>query len=148
MHFRFCVTALVFALASSVAIAQKITTAEELDKAMKKVQQANMAANKAIAAKSFDEAAKQLAVVRQTIDESREFWVMHKKDDAIAANKETVAKIELVEKMLTSASPDGQAVAAAMKQEIGAACRQCHEKYRVRDADNNWVIKPGSLEAK
>jgi hypothetical protein len=50
--------------------------------------------------------------------------------------------------MLTGGSPDGQAVVAAMKQEVGAACRQCHEKYRVRDADNNWVLKPGSVDTK
>jgi hypothetical protein len=97
LHFRFCVTALLFALAGSIATAQKIATVDDLDKAMKKVQQANMAANKAIGSKDFGEAAKQLAIVRQTIDESREFWVLNKKDDAIAANKETVTKLEAVE---------------------------------------------------
>ena len=34
---------------------------------------------------------------------------------------------------------------AAMKQSVGPACRMCHEKYRVRDAENNWVLKPGSI---
>jgi cytochrome c556 len=145
LHFRSCVAVLLVALAGSIVIAQKITTPEELDKAMKRVQQANMAANKALAAKNIDEAGKQLAIVKQTINDSREFWIHHKKDDAIAANKETVAKIEAVEKLLTGPSPDPQAIGAAMKQEVGTACRTCHEKYRVRDADNNWVLKPGSI---
>ena len=70
---------------------------------------------------------------------------MHKKDDAIAANKETVAKLEEVQKMLAAPTPDGQAVMAAMKQQVGPACRQCHEKYRVRDAENNWILKPGTI---
>ena len=70
---------------------------------------------------------------------------MNKKDDAIAANKETIAKIDAVQKMLTGPSPDPQAIGAAMKQDVGTACRPCHEKYRVRDADNNWVLKPGSI---
>ena len=50
-----------------------------------------------------------------------------------------------VQKMLAGPSPDGQAIMASMKQGVGAACRMCHEKYRVRDAENNWVLKPGSI---
>ena len=145
LHFRSCIAVLMVAWAGSIVLAQKVTTPEELDKTMKKVQQANMAAVKAINSKDFAEGAKQLAIVKQAINDSREFWVVNKKDDAIAANKETVAKIEVVEKLLTGPSPDPQAIGAAMKQEVGAACRQCHEKYRVRDADNNWVLKPGSV---
>lgn len=145
LHFRSCAVALLVAVAGSIGIAQKITTPEELDKVMKRVQQANMAANKALAAKNLDEAAKQLAVVKQAINDSREFWIQHKKDDAIAANKDTVAKIEAVEKLFTGPNADPQAIGAAMKQEVGTACRSCHEKYRVRDAENNWVLKPGSI---
>ena len=48
----------------------------------------------------FAEGTKQLAIVKKALDDSREFWVMHKKDDAVAANKETVAKLEEVQKML------------------------------------------------
>ena len=92
MHFRSCAVALLVAVAGSIGIAQKITTPEELDKVMKRVQQANMAANKALAAKNLDEAAKQLAVVKQAINDSREFWIQHKKDDAIAANKDVVCQ--------------------------------------------------------
>ena len=131
--------------AGAVAIAQKTTTPEELDKMMKKVQQANMAAGKAIGSNNFAEAAKQLEIVKSAIDDSREFWILHKKDDAVAANKETIAKITEVQKMLAAPAPDGQAVMAAMKQGVGASCRQCHEKYRVRDAENNWVLKPGTI---
>lgn len=145
LHFRFCTAALLVVLAGSIVVAQKITTPEELDKTMKRVQQANMAASKAITAGNFAEAAKQLAVVRQAITDSREFWIQHKKEDAIAANKDVVAKLEAVEKLLTGPSPDASAIGAAMKQEVGTACRSCHEKYRVRDADNNWVLKPGSI---
>ena len=146
LHFRSSVAALLVVWAGAMVLAQKPMTSDELDKAMKKVQQANMAANKAVGSGNFAEAAKQLAVVKQTIAETREFWVQHKKEDAIAANKETVAKIEAVEKLLAAPAPDAQAVQAAFKQQIGPACRQCHEKYRVRDAENNWILKPGSIE--
>lgn len=145
MHFRFCAAALLVMVAGSVAIAQKVTTVEELDKTMKKVQQANMAANKAIGSGDFAEGAKQYGIAKQAIEDSREFWVVNKKDDALAANKETVTKMDAVLKLMTGPAPDAQAIGAALKQEVGPACRQCHEKYRVRDADNNWVLKPGSI---
>ena len=146
MHFKSCVAALLLVGAGALATAQtKVTTEDDLDKAMKKVGPALQATNKALASGAPAEASKQLAIIKQAILDSREFWVTHKKDDAIEANKLTVEKIEAVEKMLAAPTPDAQAVQAALKQEVGAACRQCHEKYRVRDAENNWVLKPGSI---
>jgi cytochrome c556 len=146
LHFKSCVAALLMVSAGAIAYGQtKVTTPEDLDKTMKKVGPALQAANKALASGAPAEASKQLAVIKQAIIDSREFWVTHKKDDAIEANKQTVEKIEAVEKMLSAAAPDTQAVQASLKQEVGAACRQCHEKYRVRDAENNWVLKPGSI---
>lgn len=127
-----------------MVVAQKVTTPEDLDKMMKKVQPAMQAAGKAVGSNDFAEAGKQLAIVRQAVDDSRTFWVEHKKEDAIKFNKDTVAKIEEAEKLLASPAPDAAAATAAVKQ-VGAACRSCHEVYRVRDADNNWVLKPGSI---
>ena len=146
MQFKSCVAALMVVGAGVIAFAQpKVTTPEDLDKAMKKVGPALQAANKALGSGAPAEASKQLAIIKQAIIDSREFWVTHKKDDAIEANKLTVEKIEAVEKLLAAPAPDAQAVQAALKQEVGGACRQCHEKYRVRDAENNWVLKPGSI---
>ena len=146
MQFKSCVAALLVVGAGALAFAQtKVTTPDDLDKTMKKVGPALQAANKALASGAPAEATKQLAIIKQAIIDSREFWVTHKKDDAIEANKLTVEKLEAVEKLLAAPSPDAQAVQAALKQEVGGACRQCHEKYRVRDAENNWVLKPGSI---
>jgi len=146
LQFKSCVAALMVVGAGVLAFAQtKVTTPEELDKTMKKVGPALQAANKALASGAPAEATKQLAIIKQAIIDSREFWVTHKKDDALEANKLTVEKIEGVEKLLAAPAPDAQAVQAALKQEVGGACRQCHEKYRVRDAENNWVLKPGSI---
>lgn len=146
LHFKSSIAALIVVCAGVFVVAQsKVTTPEELDKTMKGLGRAQMAAGKAINSGDFAEGTKQLALIKKALDDSREFWIMHKKDDAIAANKETVAKLEEVQKMLTVPTPDGQAVMAAMKQQVGPACRQCHEKYRVRDAENNWVLKPGTI---
>jgi cytochrome c556 len=130
--------------AGSMVVAEKVTTPEELDQTMKKVQKANQAVGKAVGSGAFAEAAKQLAIVKQAVDDSREFWILKKKDDAIKFNKDVIAKIEAAEKLLTAPSPDPAAATAAVK-EIGPACRSCHEVYRVRDADNNWILKPGSV---
>jgi soluble cytochrome b562 len=142
LGFKVYVAAAFVAAAGTLAVAQKMTTEDELDKAMKRVQPAMMAANKALQAKNFDEAGKQLGVVRQVMEETREFWVFHKRQDAIKANTETVAAIDGTQKLIQSG--DQPAAQAALK-ELGAACRTCHEVYRARDADNNWILKPGSL---
>ena len=130
--------------AGALVVAQ-VTTPEQLDKSMKALQQSQQLAGKAINGGDFAEGAKQIAAVKKALEDSREFWVTHKKDDAIAANKEAVGKIEEVQKLLAAPTPDGAAVMAAMKQQVGPACRQCHEKYRVRDAENNWILKPGTI---
>jgi cytochrome c556 len=143
LHFRVCVAALLVTWAGSLAIAQKVTTPEELDKTMKKVQTANQAALKAIKSSAYPDAVKHLQTVKQAMVDSQEFWIQHKKDDALKANKDVIAKLDAAEKVLTG-TPDPNTAVLAIK-EVGAACRTCHENYRVRDADNNWVLKPGSV---
>lgn len=143
MHFRVCVAALLVTWAGSMVLAQKVTTPEELDKTMKKVQTANQAALKAIKSSAYPDAVKHLQTVKQAMVDSQEFWVQHKKDDALKANKDVLAKLDAAEKVLTG-TPDPNTAVLAIK-EVGAACRTCHENYRVRDADNNWVLKPGSV---
>lgn len=142
-HLAFCIA--VSLAAGAGLIAQKVTTEEELDKAMKRAQPAMGAAAKALQAGNAAEAGKQLAIVRQAMIDTQDFWIKHKREDAVKANKETIAKLESTEKLLSGASPDIAAATASLKQEVGASCRTCHEAYRVRDAENNWVLKPGSL---
>jgi cytochrome c556 len=144
VRFRSCAAALLVAWSGSMLLAQKVTSPEELDKAMKKVQPAMQATMKAVKSEAFADAKAQLALVRQVMDDSREFWVTHKKDDAIKANQEVVTKIDAADKALSASPADPAAVAAAMK-EVGGACLTCHKIYRVRDAENNWVLKPGSI---
>ena len=129
MHFKSCVAALLVVSAGALAFAQtKVTTPDELDKAMKKVGPALQAANKALASGAPAEASKQLAIIKQAIIDSREFWVTHKKDDAIEANKLTVEKIEAVEKMLAAPRPGraggaGGAQAGCRRRPAGSATR-------------------------
>ena len=144
MRFRLCASALL-ALFGSIVAAQKFTTPEELDQAMKKAQSAQQAAQKAIKSGAYEDAREQIGIMKQSIDESREFWIHHKKDDAVKANQESVTKLEAVEKLLAATPVDTAAVAAGMK-EVGGTCLACHKPYRVRDpVTNDWILKPGTI---
>jgi len=140
-----CAATLLLAGSGAMAIAQQGSTPEDLEKAMKKAGPALEASGKAIGGSAYADAKTQLAALKQAIDESRGFWVDHKRDDAIKFNKDTIAKIEQVEKLVSAEPVDAAATAAGMK-EVGGACRSCHGVYRTRDADNKYIIKPGSLD--
>jgi cytochrome c556 len=145
-HVRFRVYAgvVLFGWAAVVVGAQKITTPEELDKIMKKSGPAMQATQKAIGASSFAEARKQMATVKQAVVDSQSFWVEHKREDAIKFNKESVAKMDEFEKLLSADKVDPAAATAALKA-VGASCRACHQVYRATDAENNFILKPGSM---
>jgi cytochrome c556 len=144
LRFRLYVAALLVAWSGSMLLAQKVTSAEELDKAMKKMQSSMQAIQKALKSESYEDARTQIATLKQVVDDSREFWVAHKKDDAIKANLDVVAKLEEADKLLATTPVDRAAVGAAMKQ-VGAACLACHKPYRVRDEKNDYIIKPGTI---
>jgi cytochrome c556 len=144
LRFRLYVGTGLMVWAGTFLFAQKVATPEELDKAMKKVQPAMQAAQKALKSESYADVKPQLATIRQVIIDSREFWILHKKDDAIKANQDVVAKLDAVDKLLSATPVDPAAVVAGMK-EMGAACLSCHKVYRERDAENNYILKPGSI---
>ena len=144
MRFRLYVAALLVAWSGSMLLAQKVTSPEELDKAMKKMQEVMRSTQKALKSASYADARAEIAALKQVMEDSREFWVTHKKDDAIKSNLEVVAKLDAADQLLAATPVDRAAVGAVMK-EVGAACLACHKTYRVRDAENNYIIKPGSI---
>jgi cytochrome c556 len=128
----------------SVAIAQqKVTTVQELDAIMKKAG-AFRQVDKAVQSNNAADAKAQLAIVKQAVLDSQSFWVTHKKDDALKMNKEALAKLDALEKVLSAGNLDVAAATAAFK-ETGGACRSCHQAYRAEDADNSYILKPGSV---
>jgi cytochrome c556 len=144
LRFRLYVATGLVVATGSILVAQKVATPEELDKAMKKVQPAMQAAQKALKSEAFADVRPQLATIRQVMLDSREFWVLHKKDDAIKANQDVVTKLDAVDKLLSATPVDPAAVVAGMK-EMGAACLSCHKVYRDKDSENNYILKPGSV---
>jgi hypothetical protein len=144
---RFRVHAGVALVALSVAVvgAQKISTPEELDKCMKGVGKANQGVQKAMTSKAYADVRTQIATVRQGVLDSQNFWIEHKRDDAVKFNKDTLAKIHEFQKLVATDTVDQTGAQSALKA-VGAACRSCHQVYRTTDADDNFILKPGSLE--
>lgn len=136
--------ALIVALASTAMLAQKVTTPDDLDKAMKKIAPAQGAANKAIQSMSWADAKTQIGIVKQTLADTESFWVAHKKDDAVKMLKDSIAKVSAVEEAVSAPAPDQQAVLAAYKQ-VGATCAACHKQYREQDENQQYRLKAGSI---
>ena len=144
MRYVMCAAAATLALGSAVLVAQgKVTTAKELDEIMKKAS-AFRQVDKAIQSKNPADARKQLEIVENAVKESQSFWVTHKKDDAVKMNKESLAKLDELEKVLSADTLDVAAATAAFKQ-AGGACRTCHQQYRIEDDKNEYHLKPGSV---
>ena len=144
MRVRVYAGAVLFAWSAVVVGAQKVSTPEELDKVMKGVGKANQATQKALGSGAFADVRTQIAAVRQGVLDSQNFWIEHKRDDAVKFNKDTLAKIDEFQKVVATDTVDSQTAQAALKA-VGGACRSCHQVYRATDADDNFIIKPGSL---
>jgi cytochrome c556 len=145
MRARVYAWALLVAWSGAIVVAQnKVTTPEQLDKVMKQAQPAMGAMQKAMKAGAYDEVRKNLATAKDAVLLSQSFWVEHKKDDAVKMNKDTIAKMEELDKVLATEPVDAAKVTAAM-QEVGASCRACHKQYRATDAENNFILKPGTI---
>lgn len=136
------VLALSLALGGVSLMAQKVTTVDELDTVMKRVGQNQGATNKAVMSGAFADARKTLTVVRESLMDSENFWVVNKKADAVQMSKDTLANLAKIDAMLAAPSPDGQAVLAALK---GAGCGACHKQYREQLPDMTYQLKPGTI---
>jgi cytochrome c556 len=145
MRLRVCAAALLLTWSGAVMMAQqKVTTPEQLDKVMKQLQQSNQPLGKALASGQWADVRKGIAGVKEAVLLSQSFWIEHKKDDAVSMNKDTLAKIDAFEKIIATDTPDPAAAATAFK-EVGASCRACHKQYRATDAENNFILKPGTV---
>ena len=144
MRFRVYAATALIAWSAGVVGAQKPLTPEELDKIMKKAGPAMQASQKAMGASKYAEIKTQMAIVRQAVIDSQPFWIEHKREDALKFNKDTLAKLDAFDKTIATEPVDAAAAGAALKA-VGAACRSCHQVYRATDADNNFILKPGSL---
>jgi cytochrome c556 len=137
-------TALIVALAGTVAVAQKATTAGEFQAAMKRVSAANAGVGKGIKSEAYADAKTSAAELKAALTDAENLWVVNKKDDAVKMSKDAIAKVTALETILSAATVDQQAAFAAAK-EVGGTCAACHKEYRVQNEDKTYAIKPGVL---
>lgn len=122
----------------------KVTTPEGLDQAMKKVGPASRAVPKALASGNMAEVKTQLEIMKQAFTDAENFWVINKRDDAVKFSKDTIGKVDAYITLASAATPDTAAIAIAAK-EMMSSCGACHKVYRATDADNNYILRPGSI---
>jgi cytochrome c556 len=139
-RFATCVVAVLVSCGAAVAVAQKATTAAELDAAMKRIGPAQGAIGKAIQSGAFADAKTNVATIKQALQDAENFWVVNKRDDAVKMSQDAIARVTAVETALSAAAPDPQAVLAALKQ-VGATCAACHKAYRVQDENKQYTLK-------
>jgi len=139
-----CTAALILVLTGTVALAQKVTSPDGLDKTMKRIAPAQGAAGKAIQAMAWTDAKAQIAIVKQALTDTESFWVSIKKDDAVKMLKDSIARVTALEEAVSAPMPDQQAVLGAFKQ-VGAACTACHKQYREQDENQQYRLKVGSI---
>lgn len=140
---RFTTYVLAVMLAASAALAaQKATTPEDLDKAMKKIAPANGALNKAIKSAAWADAKKHAIAVEAALVDAHHFWVVKKKDDAVKMSNDALAKVKSLKGTIDAPAPDSTAVMAAAK-EFASSCLGCHKSFREQDASGQYVLKAG-----
>jgi hypothetical protein len=82
--------------------------------------------------------------MRLGLVDAENFWVLNKKDDAVKFNKESVAKIEEYLKVVSATPSDAEAITAAGRA-LNPTCSACHKVYRAQDAEQNYILRPGSI---
>ena len=93
--------AMLIALSGALAVAQtKVTTPEEFDKAMKPAGRRDAEHGQGRSRLApYADVKKELAALKTALADTQCFWVLHKKDDAVKMNKESLAKLEAFEKL-------------------------------------------------
>jgi cytochrome c556 len=131
---------------AAVVSAQKATTPADLDAAMKKIAQSNQIVGKSVKSGDFATAKVAQAAVKASLADAENFWVINKKDDAVKMSQDAIAKATAVETLLSAATPDPVAIAAAQKEQ-GGTCTACHKQYRDSDGAQppTYTLKPGSI---
>jgi cytochrome c556 len=140
----FLTLALTLALAGTAVLAEKAKTAEDMDKAMKKIGTTQQTVNKMIQSMQFADAKKNVEIIKATLADAENFWVLNKKADAQQFSKDVIAKVDALDKVLADKAVD-QAKATAAYREAAAACNSCHKVYRGVDANSQFIIKAGTI---
>jgi hypothetical protein len=124
----------------AVGFAQKIVSANELDRAMKTIGGAFDAVKQAVESKSYADAKTPVALSRQVLASSRPFWEESQRPDVAKMTRDAVARLDALDKALSAKVVDAAAVAAAVA-DATRACDACHATARDGDEQTGYRIK-------
>lgn len=128
----------------TAGVAQKVVGPEEFERAMKTIGIAMGGVSQAIESKSYVDAKTPLALARQVLASTRPMWTDNQKPDAARMTKESVAKLDALDKALSAKSVDAMAVATAL-QAATRTCDACHAVYREGNPQTGYRIKSASF---
>ena len=74
------------------------------------------ATQKAVGAGAFADVKTQIATVRQGVLDSQNFWIEHKRDDAVKFNKDALAKIDEFQKVVATDTVDTRRAVARSRR--------------------------------
>lgn len=135
--------------AGTLAGAQKVIGPEEFDAAMKTIGAALEAAEEALGSASYVEAKTPLALTRQVLASTRPEWEANGQPDAVRMNREAVAALDALDKVLSAATVDA-GLAGAAYDDVARTCEACHAAYREGDAQTGYrmrsAVAPGRSE--
>jgi hypothetical protein len=143
----FSVVILVATLArASNQVKYPIYTPENFVAAMQNVGLNFPAVNAALAEKNFPQAKAHLVRTRERLALTITFWRDRNKEDAIKILRESLAKMDALDGVLSKDPVDATA-ANALAKEIGATCQSCHAAYREQDPGTRaYRFKPGLVQ--
>jgi len=123
-----------------------IYTPENFVAAMQNVGLNFPAVNAELAKKDFPQAKAHLVRTRERLALTITFWRDRNKDDAIKILRESLAKMDALDGVL-SKEPVDAAAAGGLAKEIGATCQSCHALYREQDPGTRaYRFKPGLVQ--
>jgi hypothetical protein len=103
-----------------------------------------LAVNDMLSRKDYETAKAQLTKAREQLAITITFWRDNKRDDAVRLLRDTLAKTDSLDNVLSEENVDPAAVEAASR-ELNVSCQACHAVYRDQDpVSKAYRIKLGS----
>ena len=126
--------------AGSVAMAQKVKSAEEFGRSMQMIGVAIADLEQEIGENAVMDAKVSAALARQVLAGATTYLTDEGMDDAVETARQTLTELDALDGVLSAASVDPAAATAGLR-DVKDSCEACHEAYREGDADSGYRIK-------
>ncbi len=131
------------AWAGSVGMAQKVKSAEEFGRSMQMIGVAITDLEREIGESAGMDAKVSVALARQVLAGATTYLTEEGMDDAVETARQTLAKLDALDGLLSATSVDPAAAATGLR-DVQDSCTACHDAYREGDADSGYSIRTAS----